>query len=289
MLWAILAIVSAFIFAIVNLIDKIVVSKELKDPIFATFIFAVIGFIIIAFTGFFIDINIPTYLILLSLGAGIVSSLGVLFYYFSMRKEEVSSFVSLLSTSPIFVLVMAFFLLGERLVAKQYVGIFVLIFGAVLLANEGKGNLKFGRHLIAVILTIIILAVGEVVVKFVTLNFDYWSLIFWMGIGYGLFAFVLFAIHHPHIKGKAKLGIRHLVISNILSIIAALLVLLAISLGPVSIVSALRKAQPLFVFLGATLLTLTHPELIKEKISKGLLEKKTAGIIIIIFGAILVV
>jgi len=289
MVWVILAILSALVFAIVNLIDKIAISKELKDPIFATFIFTAIGFVFLGAVGFFVNINIPIYFILGGIAAGAVSSLGVLFYYFLMRKEEVSSLVSLLSTTPVFVLIMAFLFLGERLFIKQYFGIIILVIGAIVLANEGKGEFKLGRHLLAIVITIFILAVGEVFIKFVTIYFDIWPLIFWMGVGDGLFGLVLLAIHHPHIKGKAKKGAEHLIISNILSLVAAFLLILAISLGPVSVVSALRKAQPLFVFLGATFLSITHPKILKERISKKLLEKKTLGIFIIIVGAILAI
>jgi len=78
-LWAVLAVVVSFIYAIVAIIDKIAISREMRDPIFATFVFSLATFVSFGSIYFFKDVLLSPELVLILLGTGLVSSLGVYF------------------------------------------------------------------------------------------------------------------------------------------------------------------------------------------------------------------
>jgi len=53
-------------------------------------------------------------------------------------------------------------------------------------------------------------------------------------------------------------------------------------------VAALVQTQPVFVFLGATFMSLLHPKFIHEKITSFILLQKTIALILVIIGAYLI-
>jgi uncharacterized membrane protein len=291
MLWAIFALLAAFVHSIVNIVDKIAVSKEMKDPIFATAIFGGIMFVAFGLIGFFVDIMIPYTFILASFIAGIFSWFAVYLYYKILIKEEVSKFMPILSLGPLFVMTIAYFFLNEVLTMLDYVGIFVLVSGAFIMSLK-EFKLKFGlkEGFLIILATILLFSLEKIAIKFASLSVSIWPVMFWAGIGEGIVAFFAFILHKAHIKGKVrKKGVEHLIIANVLTILGAALAFIAISLGPVSLVSAISKVQMLFIFLGTTMLTKFYPRILKEKFTKKIIIQKIIAIALIIAGAILVI
>ena len=99
----------------------------------------------------------------------------------------------------------------------------------------------------------------------------------------------MFAFHHPKIRRKERKGLEHLIIANMLTVVAWSLYLLAISLGSVTLIKALTRINILFVFLIATGFTVFYPKILKEKISKKIIVHKLIGIAIIISGAVMII
>ena len=125
-------------------------------------------------------------------------------------------------------------------------------------------------------------------IKYVSLKISFWSIFFWMAVGSCLLGIIFLIIHHPHLREKAKLGVKHLVVNGILSSLALLSLLIAIAHGPVSLISALMVGQPLLVLIVASLLTYFSPYYIAEKISpQDILLKVSAALIIIVGGVII--
>jgi len=291
MLWAIFALLAAFVHSIVNIVDKIAVSKEMRDPIFATAIFGGIMFVAFGLIGFFVDIMIPYTFILASFIAGIFSWFAVYLYYKILVKEEVSKFMPILSLGPLFVMTLAYFFLNEVLTMLDYIGIFVLVSGAFIMSLK-EFKLKFGlkEGFLIILATILLFSLEKIAIKFASLSVSIWPVMFWVAIGEGIVAFFAFILHKAHIKGKLrKKGVEHLIIANVLTIFGAALAFIAISLGPVSLVSAMSKVQMLFIFLGTSMLTKFYPKILKEKLTKKIIIQKIIAITLIIAGAILVI
>lgn len=292
-LWIILVVIAAFLWTIVSLIDKFVLSHEMNDPILASVIAGTMTSILFVFASLFSrnQIIISYNLILLSLFAGIVYTIAIYLYYYAVKKGEISKVVSFLSVTPIFVLILAFLFLNEKLILRNYFGIFLIVFGAFLISLKKNRNSEYSvsRVFLIVVGASILLSLRDFAVKYGSLQVSIWSILFWIGIGSGLMSFYLFYKHHPHVRKKAKKGIKHLFLGRFVSSISLLLFLIAVSLGPVSLVSALVKIQVLFIFIGATALSNFKPHFIKEKITSSIILQKLIAITIIIAGAFLIV
>lgn len=288
MLWVILVLISAFLYSLVNILDKIAISREFRDPVFATFLYGLISFLAFGSIGFFIDVGAQGWIIFVSIILGIVAVASVYAYYDVLRRAEVSSFTPLLSVYPFFVVILAYLFLGELLTFVNYLGIALLVFGAVMISrNDKKFKIGFNRNFLTTMAIVLLIAIGDVVIKHLTGIVDVWLILFWGGVGAGIVSVPMFFFHHPTIKKKAVRGVEHFVLANIFTIIAMALVFFAISLGSVSLVGALGRVKLLFVFAEAYLLSIFLPKLLKERVGKRVIKNKLFAIVLIIIGAIL--
>ena len=111
--WVLTTLLAVIFVTIANLFDKFVVTKELRDPIFAT-VFSGIGtfavFIIYALTkgSVFTHPDNAVFAIII----GLIYNLGILLYYHAVQMEEVSRVIPVLAIAPLFTLLMGYFLEG---------------------------------------------------------------------------------------------------------------------------------------------------------------------------------
>lgn len=120
MTWIYLAIIAYFLWAITNIIDKVLISKYIKDyfslTLMGLFIGSLLIFLYIIFThGFFL---IAWTTLLLALLSGLVRILAYVFYFKSLSYEEVSRVTILTQLVPVFTLIIAYFFINEVLTIK---------------------------------------------------------------------------------------------------------------------------------------------------------------------------
>lgn len=291
-LWIILTVIAALLWSVVSLINKHVLSYEMHDPILATIISGIGTFILFLIVPFILKNNllIPIHIIFFSLIAGIFYCISLYLYYSAIKIGEISRVVSFLSINPLFVLILAFIFLDERLVSLNYLGIILIVFGSFLISiKKDHSKYIFSAAFFIAIFASLFGAFRDLFVKFASFQTDIWSVLFWVGFGGGLTSLLLFVKHHPHVRKKARQGIRHIILSRSIASIGLLLFFIAISLASVSLVSALVKIETLFVFIAATTLSYFHSSFIKEKITSGIIIQKSISIILILVGVFLII
>ena len=289
MSWVLLALGAALLWTAVNIIDKHVLSHELHDPILATVCSSTALFCLFTIVSLFHgSIALPATTRGIAVFAGICYSIAILLYYEAISKEEVSRAMPVFGLIPIFVAILAFFLLGETFTTLTYLGIGLIVIGAILVSLR-KLDFHFKTAFFMAVVSSLFFAFRNVSTKVATLHNSIWAILFWIGIGGGFVTILLLVAHHPHIRKRAKLGIKYLIIVGILMAVAFFAFTFAITTGPVSLVSALIQTQPVFVFFAATLLSRYWPGFIYEKISKDILLQKSLAIIMIVIGALLIV
>lgn len=286
MLWIVLVLIAVLTFALDDLLNKFVITKEVRDPYLGT---AVFGFIALAvFTAISLSmgsISFDPELSLIGVITGLVTSSALWFYFSALSKEEVSRAMPILGTAPLFVLPFGFFLFGEVFTPLKYLGIGLIVLGSALLSfKDVKGVFKLDRLMFLMFAAAFFFALRNVFVKLSTQSTAIWSVLFWIGIGRGLVSTAITALHHPKLKEKAEKGIEHLFLTGSFSSIGMITLFLAISLGPVSLVSAFLGMKPLLVLLLATLVTLLHPSFIREKITSRILIQKISSTVMIVLG-----
>jgi uncharacterized membrane protein len=296
LLWIILALSAAILWSASNLLDKFVESHEMRDPRLAT---VISGFVtLVLFIGFSLvyelfDGPLPqpsessVYLAVL---AGMCYSIAVLIYYSVLSHSEVSRATPLLSTRPIFVAFLALLFLGQPLKGIQYGGIVVIALGAFVVSLKSFDQIRFSSLTWLALLAAFCFSLRNVLISAAVGQDPHlaWQLLRWTGLGSAAVSFVMLAEHHPHLRKKAEKGIRHLVGIDALSVVAMLLFMIALSLGPVAVVSALVEIQPILVLAMATIITMLVPSFMHEAIDRKSMATKITGIVLILVGTGLV-
>ncbi|MBR9699017.1 EamA family transporter [Candidatus Woesearchaeota archaeon] len=291
MVWVLLAMAAAFIFAVVDVQDKFIIGKELKDPVLAPavtgiYTFLLLGIISVILGGIFL----PLVVIGTAVLAGIIYRLAILIYFFAIKRGEVSRVIPVLATESLFVLLFALLFLGESYTTAIYVGIVLIAMSAFLISME-KASFKvhFNTAFYFALFTAILFALRTVIIKFVTFQGNIWSIIFWISVGQGIVGVVLFAFHHPHLLQKAKRGVKHLLLGTTLNVVGFVFFTFALTAGPAALVAAIGRLDLLFVFLITLLLSLFFPKIIKEKFSKPVLIQKFIAVSMLVIGVILII
>ena len=124
MSWLLFALGTIVLWSIVNIIDKHVITDELKDPYLCTVIYGGVFFLIFStFTLIFGSFALPLKFKLLAMAIGAIFLGGIFLYYKSLQYEEVSRVIPVFALGALFVLAFAILFLGERLSALKLLGI----------------------------------------------------------------------------------------------------------------------------------------------------------------------
>lgn len=291
MLWAVLAVLATLLWTFEDVIDKFIITRELRDPISATAISGVSTFLLFSIVSFSVgNVLLPLITIIIAVIGGILFSVATWLYYSALSKEEVSRVIPVITTIPIFVSFLAFIFLGETFTLLTYVGIGLVVLGAILVSiKKITYKVKISSAFFIAVVSAIFFALRSIAIKSATLQASIWPLLFWIGLGIGIVSGLLFLFHHPHIRRKAEEGVKHLLLIGGVNAVAFFIFISAVSIGPVSLVSALVSVQPLFVFLAAIMLSKFYPEILKEKFTKPIILQKLVAIVMVVIGAVLVI
>lgn len=295
MSWILNAILSYFLFAIVALLDKYLISGSVSNPKVYTFYIGVLGIIsliLIPFVNFFIP-DLTT--ILLSLLSGALFICFLLGYYSALNLFEASKIVSAVGAFfPLFSFGLVFTLSAGKAVLSlnEIIAFIFLVLGGVLIVKEKETSLTFKSFQLSFV-SAFIGALSFVLSKYVYLAQPFWSGLIWMRIGGFLAAlFLLFSkeIREAIFLNKASLEIKTTMLflfNQALGAGANILYSFAINLAPLTslpLVDALAGFQYVFLFIFTIFLSLKFPRILKEEISKKIIFQKIAAIFLIITG-----
>jgi len=288
--WVFFAVLATVIWAVVNIIDKHALVKWVKKPIIPTIICGVLGLlasIIVYFVKGFEELSY--FNVFLAIIAGIFYILMALFYFRAVKIEEISRIIPLFYLEPIFVLVFALIFLGEVFSFVKYLGIFLLVFGAVLISSRHPFRIKLKKSFWLMILSALAIAVNSVIIKYL-LNFaDFWTVFSYVRIGTFISVIPLIYFYFKDLISVNRLGLGLMTFAETLNLFGVLSITIAMSIGFVTLVKALASVQPFFVFLFALILSVFYPKILKEEIKKKTVLHKFIATILIVIGAILVI
>lgn len=263
--WLLLSIGAAFFWAVVNLLDKILVIEHIKSQWTRLILDSSVGIsscLLVYFTGLLSNVTIE--IILLSISAGIILFGFNYLYYKALETADVSVTAVLMQTVPIFTAVWGFLFFGELFFPVVYIGIGLIIFGAILSNIEfdtlGFHKIFGGKNWNAAVLYIFpgifLVSINYALQKYI-LNFtNSWTVFFWGRIG----AFVLtsfFFIISRKIRTDFLQTIREikalplLMLSGVewFNLFGIFLIITAYSTGPITLVATVSAVQPLFVII----------------------------------------
>ncbi len=297
MTWVFVAFVAYIINAVNSVIDKLLLDKNIPNPIAYTFYVGLFSIFALAFAPF--SLVWPGLgQLFLSFLVGLVFLCALLAFFIALSKDEVSRIAPIVGAFiPIFVFLLSFLFLGERLFWHQVIAFFLLFAGGILilarrkehhLHNDSAFKKYTWKKIEISILAALLFAIFYVLTKFVFSNQPFVSTFVWTRVGSFLAAFLLIipkgfrrAIFHTTKNVGAKGG-SLFIFNKLLAGIGFLLLNYAISLGSVTLVNALQGIQYVAILIIAGAVVRVSPGAIKEEVHhwKCFLQKVVAVFLI---------
>lgn len=272
MTWYFITLIQSFVVAIVFFIDKIVISKWTKSPFQNLVVTGIFSLVMAVFIYFIKGINsISFYHILPCVLLGMVYMVNFIFYFKSMQEADVSKFIPLTATSNILILILAFILLKESFGLLQYFGIIMITLGAILMLVKKNEKLKWSPSVKYILIYVVMISLTSIAAKYLLGIVDYWTLFFYENIGMFITSLPIIFGNFDNLTktinkyGKMVLG--WIILNEILGSLTLFLILVAYSLGPVSLVNAFGSVRFIFVFFISLILSLFLPQILKEDYS----------------------
>lgn len=287
------SLLSPALFAVNNYIDKFLLEKFKIHPtvvaIYSGFLTVLAGLIVLFFTGFY---SADTKSIVILISSGFLTGLYLLPYCKGLSLDETSRIVPLFQLTPVFVLIMSFFLLGEKLSLGQYVGsLIIIVAGFLITAEKLNGNIFALRPAFwYTALSCLMFALAQVLYKFGVQKIPFWHTLPYesFGIALGAISILLFSKNKQLFIKETKRFTRNvytsMAINEFIYVLSRYTGYFAISLISVSIVSVLSGFQSVFALIYGVALTLFLPKIIKEGISNKTLGIKIFSIAIMFLG-----
>lgn len=288
--WVVFTVASAATTALSNIIDRVVLTKWVKDARFAM----VITGIVWGLVGVALAINSELSLNqgVLALGVGMLIPLSYFTYYKAVQLEEVSRIVPFFYFCPLFVLLIAFFFLGEVLTSRQYLGAALLVAGAVVVTVRPTSTLRLGKAQWCMLCSALVSAVIIVLSKYALATLSPLALFAWTRVGFGLVIIPLALVAYKQVivmftEGGVRASLW-IVLSEALMLLSGALLFMGLALGSSTLVNAMGSTQSFFVLILSLLLSRHFPRVLEEEMHGTVLLRKVTGCALMFLGGVLV-
>ena len=293
--WIAIALLSAAVGALVSIFDKTVIYRYARSPLTLPLLigFSQTAIGIVVFAG----VRLPDAATLentaIALLSGVIFGLAGQLHMRVLYSQEVSRTIPVTQTAPLFAALIALTFLDESISLLQWAAIVATVVGAVLLSvrtNAGPGKMILNRSFYVLMLGALIQAVANVTGKIAVDELPVLYTHAMRSLGLGAVFLIINARPAPlrEVRGyfadrsPALLlaGVNELVVANT----GLILLLWALSLAPVSLVTALIGTRALFVVAYSTGLALVWKGALGEQTTPGVLAVKLGATGLIVAG-----
>src|SRR5438309_9645232 len=267
MSWFSLALSSAFSNSVVNVIDKIVVERYLRDrwsfPFFMAAFLGVYGVGLLAVRGALGLFRIPPAPVLaVALLPGVLHYVSSGLYTRTLVLTDAATIAAITQTAPLFAVVWGWLVFGELFRSLSYLGIVLSVCCSALLSMEQAphgARRALNPVLLMTLASTMLRSLGDLFIKFTLGGQDYWNT---FGLSRAallpITAMLLLNREHRRLVGGALRAqgpvlLLGMALLELLASVPLPLSTIAFALGPLALVSAVRYPTPLFV-LGMTAL-----------------------------------
>ena len=291
------ALGSALIFACVSVTDKIILSRFGLRLAALTFSIG-FGQLLIAALIFGI-LGLPpatAATVLKAVSVGILWGCGLMLLFWMLTREEVTRVTPVFQTYPVFVALMAVFLLDEALTWTKWLAVALAVGGAVLVSGNpvpAGGKLRLRPMFAFLLLGAFLVAAAQLVLKTIVDDLSVWHLLALRSTG--LFIVMGIPTLRPDILRdlgrfmRTWQGTATLVCVETAGAFAGnVLLVIAMSAGPVSLVSTILGTRPLFVFIFTVVLGWRAAWLLQEKLGPREVALKLTSAVMVVGGLTLI-
>ena len=300
MSWLVFAFSGPVLWAISTHFDKYLVEQYFKHSDTAVLLLftALMGVLTLPFIAFYappVTGPGPGSIALIML-SGVLYMGALLLYLRALQTEEASVVAPFFQAAPVFGYVLAYFVLGETLTARQMAGGALIVGGTLIVSLRfGRGAGTFKLRLVMLMLACgLALAVSGLIFKVFAITVEFWVTTFWLFVGEALFGCAILCDRGVSPAIRCLFGEHP----------AALLTISGVERGPqsrrragiplraavraVEIVQAIGATTTLFVFAFGVALSAAFPRLGRETLSARDLVQKGAAAVLVAAGVALV-
>lgn len=200
-------------------------------------------------------------------------------YYKALQHQDTSIVSALFALGHVLVPLLAFFIVGETLPWQQYLGFGLIIFASAILSINRAHAVPLNRSFVYMLFCSVLLSFEVVLYKYLFQDVSWSTGFVWTTILSFIIvlSFLFVASWRQDILNQWSTFRNKFLLftgEELLTFSGSAAATLAISLGSVTLVSAVESLQPLYVLLFALVLKQLWPKLFKEDISLALLAKK---------------
>lgn len=285
--WLLLAFIAPLFWAAVNIIDLYFVKEAYRDEYEGAIItgfFQIIPLAVILLLGFPMPDN---KIILLAVFGGLLFFFAMFFYFKALfNVDDLALLQVLWNLVAICVPCLAFFLLGEKLTAIQYTGVFVTFGGAALLTFDKRlRRANFSKITLIMLCAIFFLSLSMVIQGKVYSKTIFWTGLSFFSLGNVLGSFCLLIMERKkgigHILHLNKKYFGWFLMTELITLSGVICSQRTIDLSPsVSFVAVIESSQPVFILLlsAFSLMFFTLFSLRKRALIKQIYEQQLVSI-----------
>lgn len=293
--WIFFVVLAILLWTMVGFIDKHVIGLRKHDPISATVLKSFVLFTIFTAASLIAHkgISLNPHLIGWSIAAGVFTTFSIFLYYHSLLLADVTDVIPIFSVAPIFTLFLGAVFLNEKFPWPIYIGITAISVGAMLLGVKAKEK-RWTLSMATVLALGVALfsAMRSIAVKSPVGDTTVWPFLFWIGFGSLAAATPMLILYFARVKRyqltQERIGMEQFVLADIFDGLGNLAFVLALSLGPASLVAAIASVSPLLTFFVALLFGMLMPSFVHEDLSRSALIKKMLAIFFIMCGTLII-
>lgn len=291
MSWVIFALLFPALIAFVNVLDKFLIEKRIRDYLSLMFVIGFISLCVGLLLALFISWHGAGFKhVLLGLFAGMLIGVNYFVYFKALTFEEVSRVVSIYYTTPIIVLFLASIILGESLPVWKYGAIILATLGAVLIGMDRFERIPIMRRgFWLIVFSCVLIGFININAKYLLKDISPWNVIALETLGLSIVLLMLVFSKRARMNLKQTMkSFPLIVISECSTYLSWLFFNMAAALTEVSKVSAMGSLQPLYVLIFMVLLSSFMPHILKEVFTRKTFAIKAIAILMIVIGTFFV-
>lgn len=302
MSWIFIALSGYFFNALAALFDKFLLSEDrIGSPALYAFYTSLVSLFALALLPFGFVFALPK-VIFLGFFSGFLFLLGLVAFYESVKRSEVSRAAPLVGVTVVAFLFLVSLLLGassgQSFHVTDIMALGLLIAGSFALTKHG-GSRRDPRFVRFVLVSGALMAASLIVLKETYAISNFSSGFVWSRLGMFLtgMSFLFFPLFRNQIfsggERHAKPTKRNMstalffFLNKAFGGAGAFLIAYAVSLGPVTFIQGLNGAQFAFLFLLVVPLSFRYPDIFGEKLDRVGTVEKIFGIILLSLGVFL--
>lgn len=275
-------------------IDKILIRKSIPQPVVYTFYVAILQFLVIFLIpfGFSLQFNQSFYL---SLVSGLTSVVALYALYTSLKLNEASVVGPVVgSLNPLFTALIGTLVLNQYLSQSQYLAVLGLVLGALILTfNQAFAKIELSQKFWWMIGSGLFFAISYIFLRQAFLQDSFINVLVNSRLAAGILGLLLLvptstrqAIFHPpgNFVHHSKTVAVFLALGQAMGAGQGLLLAFATSLANPALVNSLFGVQYLTILIVALVLFQKYPNLLDEKLTRGVILQKLLGVAILSWG-----